>query len=409
MRKSRIISVLVVTLLLTVLNIPITTQVSEVNAAANRSYYRNLLNEQSRSVYDSLYNHYIIDKKYTEDVVKIDFEKNVTGTSESDLQSNLRDVLRKGYYAFYFDHPEIISLYRTFSYRWYTSFYPVYNAYNVSLTVNESYTGVNKQITTFNNNVTAAYNKIKKSLPKKASCETQVYAIHNYICNKITYSNTGNDRKQIAVPAFISPYKGVCESYARSFKVLCDRFGIPCILIEGNVYDKGTGELHEWNYVQMTNKKWYLVDCTWDDQKGDQPSNTYFLKGSSSKGIGGKVIGSYRSPEKYLFTKFPTLQKNAYNGIFSSTLPKTKYKTLIRSGDYIRCSWKAKTKKYGGAHITGYQIRYAPKRNMKHSKIKTIKGYMKGSANFKLNRKYNYFLIRTYRKSHGYTVYGAWN
>lgn len=60
----------------------------------------------------------------------------------------------------------------------------------------------------------------------------------------------------------------VCESYARAFKVLCDRAGIPCTLVNGGALNSASDtqpEAHMWNYVQMENGKWYAVDVTWND------------------------------------------------------------------------------------------------------------------------------------------------
>lgn len=59
----------------------------------------------------------------------------------------------------------------------------------------------------------------------------------------------------------------VCEGYARAMKVLCDRAGIPCVLVNGNAYYEkdGTPIPHMWNSVQMEDGKWYGLDVTWND------------------------------------------------------------------------------------------------------------------------------------------------
>lgn len=58
----------------------------------------------------------------------------------------------------------------------------------------------------------------------------------------------------------------VCESYARAMKVLCDRSGIPCVLVDGFAINSvnGIGENHMWNYVEVDGA-WYAVDVTWND------------------------------------------------------------------------------------------------------------------------------------------------
>ena len=76
----------------------------------------------------------------------------------------------------------------------------------------------------------------------------------------------------------------VCEGYSKAFKLLCDREGIPCVLVFGNFNDKDmTG--HMWNYVLMDDNVWYGIDVTWDDtdnKVGAQYTTTYFLRGSNS-------------------------------------------------------------------------------------------------------------------------------
>ncbi len=53
---------------------------------------------------------------------------------------------------------------------------------------------------------------------------------------------------------------GVCESYAKTFKYLLNRYDVPSYYIAGNA-----GENHAWNCVQMDDGNYYCVDATWDD------------------------------------------------------------------------------------------------------------------------------------------------
>lgn len=93
----------------------------------------------------------------------------------------------------------------------------------------------------------------------------------------------------------------VCEGYARGFKVLCDRLGIPCVLTEGQASNYGfaTSELHMWNYVQIEGS-WYAVDVTWNDPVvsgreqqalSGYESEHYLLIGLSTQVNGGKPFG----------------------------------------------------------------------------------------------------------------------
>lgn len=74
----------------------------------------------------------------------------------------------------------------------------------------------------------------------------------------------------------------VCEGYAKGFKMICDKIGIPCVCVFGN-YDETNRTAHMWNYVLMEDDCWYAVDLTWDDCDGEDGIDVkyeYFLKGS---------------------------------------------------------------------------------------------------------------------------------
>ena len=58
---------------------------------------------------------------------------------------------------------------------------------------------------------------------------------------------------------------GVCESYAKSMSRLLDAVGIPNIYVVGMAGDPGNQGGHAWNYVQMPDGNWYLLDSTWND------------------------------------------------------------------------------------------------------------------------------------------------
>lgn len=60
----------------------------------------------------------------------------------------------------------------------------------------------------------------------------------------------------------------VCEGYSRGLKLLCNKVGIPCILVSGGG--------HMWNAVQMEDGVWYCVDSTYNDPVfSSTPSESY--------------------------------------------------------------------------------------------------------------------------------------
>lgn len=59
--------------------------------------------------------------------------------------------------------------------------------------------------------------------------------------------------------------KTICTGYAMAHKALCDRLGLPCWVISGNI--KGAG--HAWNMIRLDGKTYY-VDCTSADSTGNR-------------------------------------------------------------------------------------------------------------------------------------------
>ena len=129
----------------------------------------------------------------------------------------------------------------------------------------------------------------------------------------------------------------VCEGYARAFKVLCDRVGIPCILTEG--YAKTSHvqpQLHMWNYVQVDGS-WYAVDVTWNDPivsgkehvvETGYESDTYLLIGANTRVWGARTFSQTHQVSNCItssgvaYTNGPQLAANAYQ--FTVTEPDPK-------------------------------------------------------------------------------------
>lgn len=59
---------------------------------------------------------------------------------------------------------------------------------------------------------------------------------------------------------------GVCESYAKTFKLLMNRYNVECFYVTGYAGSEG----HAWNYVKLDDGNFYCVDTTWDDPTGSK-------------------------------------------------------------------------------------------------------------------------------------------
>lgn len=96
-------------------------------------------------------------------------------------------------------------------------------------------------------------------------------AIHDWMVDHIAYDTATLERYGgVPDPDDDNPYGalvhglGICEGYTRSFQLLMDLVGIPCLSVAGHS-DNGLeyGE-HAWNQV-LLDGDWYVVDVTWDD------------------------------------------------------------------------------------------------------------------------------------------------
>lgn len=133
-------------------------------------------------------------------------------------------------------------------------------------------------------------------------------------------NNIGHDCRE-AISALIGKTGTdgpVCESYARAFKVLCDKAGIPCVLVDGQAKDTpdSSGEAHMWNYVQVDGE-WLAVDITWNDLVGGNSgavsgveTESWLLVYANSEIDGMKFIESH-----------PVTNQPSVNGVIFSNGP----------------------------------------------------------------------------------------
>ena len=130
-------------------------------------------------------------------------------------------------------------------------------------------------------------------------------------------------------------YAPVCEGYARAFKLLCDRAGIPCVLESGSAFSSLTeyntyritgkgGTPHMWNAVKADGS-WYGVDVTWNDpvaggvssKVSGHENENYLLVGSDTNIKGMKFNQSHIMENVCRencvgFSNSPEMSKNAY-------------------------------------------------------------------------------------------------
>ena len=143
--------------------------------------------------------------------------------------------------------------------------------------------------------------------------EQKIKRIHDYICQRVTYRNDNTLWVHSAASLFLDADPTfVCEGYAKSMKIFCYYMGINCACVSGTARgtSSGTPGAHMWNYVQMDDGNWYLVDATWDDV-GTPPSSRYLLVGRSTKGQ-YITIGE----ERVEYTSFSTTSAEMVGPVF---------------------------------------------------------------------------------------------
>ena len=143
--------------------------------------------------------------------------------------------------------------------------------------------------------------------------EQKIKRIHDYICQRVTYRNDNTLWVHSAASLFLDADPAfVCEGYAKSMKIFCYYMGINCACVSGTARgtSSGTPGAHMWNYVQMDDGNWYLVDATWDDV-GTSPSSRYLLVGRATKGQ-YITIGE----ERVEYTSFSTTSAETAGPVF---------------------------------------------------------------------------------------------
>lgn len=138
--------------------------------------------------------------------------------------------------------------------------------------------------------------------------------------------------------------RAVCEGFARAGLFLCQKVGIPCIFVTGQLQTSTVSDTwgnHAWNFVQLDGE-WYLMDLTSDGGFPNIVGHDAFLRGaayfnehyrfSAPGGTNPNLNGTYRS--------LPTLSASDYTPS-ATDLSKTSQsnrstKLLINGQLYLR-------------------------------------------------------------------------
>lgn len=180
------------------------------------------------------------------------------------------------------------------------------------------YNGVVSEKNAVEEAIATVENRIQEYLGAENSRSQKVAAIHDYLAGNITYGDINDSKNHTITGALLDRYghQGVCESYAKIFKIICDDFGIPCVLVAGRSTAEITEADHMWNCVKMEDGNWYLVDVTWDSGVGSA-DHSYLL-------IGNDQMGSTHIPYG-IFTDFNSSTLTPYSPFVTPVVSQGSY------------------------------------------------------------------------------------
>lgn len=209
----------------------------------------------------------------------------------------------------------------------------------------------------------ADVNRILADYPADATAYDQILYFNDVLTSTNAYNSSAwhGDLESAADTAWecVSALTGsagvegpVCEGYSRAFKVLCDRVGIPCVLVEGY----GNGGDHMWNYVQLDDA-WYAVDVTWNDPAEintlEQKVSGYECQdwiglGENTQTPNGvpfkesHVVENVVSTDSLNYLNGPVLSKNAYEPALTMDIASyrsTEGYTAPQKEGYVFAGW----------------------------------------------------------------------
>lgn len=116
------------------------------------------------------------------------------------------------------------------------------------------------------------------SITEHMDNEQKIKKIHDMLIENTDYDYNANDMDDPAHTAYgcLINNKAVCDGFAKTFKLLCEKSNIDAEIILGA--DKMSDDIsHAWNYVYL-NDNYYWIDTTWDEIRSDHSvSYAYFM------------------------------------------------------------------------------------------------------------------------------------
>lgn len=126
-------------------------------------------------------------------------------------------------------------------------------------------------------------------------------AIHDYVVNNVTYNMGTETWLDHSAWGPLIDGTGVCDGYSKSLKLLLNKVGIPCIVVDSDSMG------HAWNIVNI-NGKYYHVDSTWDDPVPEENRAGYYYFNVSDS-----VISDSNHKHTWVNSDYPACTDSTYS------------------------------------------------------------------------------------------------
>lgn len=143
--------------------------------------------------------------------------------------------------------------------------------------------------------------------------------LHNFLVERITYSECNNRRNEAhnIVGALIN-HSCVCEGYAKAYKFLCDKAGVPCMVVTGTAAgSNGFHESHAWNIVKIGQDCCH-VDVTFDEYVDRAYCSQSHLFLSTDEVLVGHTIAPEFSVPNCPRSHLPLVRVNGVDGFMNA-------------------------------------------------------------------------------------------
>lgn len=106
---------------------------------------------------------------------------------------------------------------------------------------------------------------VAEACSRYSSDYDRAVALHDFVVTRAAYRKSAPNRPHgLTTVSHVLAGKGVCETYAQTYRLLLDMAGISNRYVVG----QARGEGHSWNMAKLEGR-WVHIDCTYDDPLPD--------------------------------------------------------------------------------------------------------------------------------------------